>query len=146
MSSTIRTLMRSATAGRLLGSLRLLRNVGVDRLDEERREDSVLVEQGLQDDAVRRRGLSGVCRIPQDEIDRARRSGEEDRLGLRIGDAEDDQLRRAAERRTRGRRAGASRRGRSPGTWRVDRAEDLEVLEQDRSLDGDRPQAVIVAV
>src|SRR3990172_7931318 len=86
MSSTIRTLMRSAIVP--LGSLLRRRQDGLDELG---RQDPVLVDEGLEDHAVGDLGEPGVFRRAQDDIERAGGPAEQQDLRLGRRDREDQQ-------------------------------------------------------
>src|SRR5258705_6737789 len=150
MSSTIRTLMRSVIGARLSlsgwttgrGGRLLLLQRGRDRdLDDLRRQDAVLVHEGLQDHAGDVDSLSGVRQRAQDGVERAGRAGVQQDLRLFRGDGEDEQLVGARDARLLG---GGRRGGLALGRCRgrsVEDADDLDVLEQERELDAQRVDA-----
>src|SRR5690349_21500541 len=105
MSSTIRTLMRSLIAaglpywGRMTATRPwLLLERGRDRdLDDLGRQDTVEIDEGLEDHARGLDCLSGVRRRAQDRVERAGRASEQEHLGLRGSDRKDEQLVRARD-------------------------------------------------
>ena len=108
------------------------------------------VNERLQDDAAGLRGNAGIERRAQDDVQRAGGAGEEHHLGLCGGDGEDEQLGQPRDARS-GTRCGLAI---GPGGRRRDRrlddADDLDVLEQQRQLDAqwvdagdDRDRAVV---
>ena len=110
-------------------------------LDDLRRQDAVVVDQGLQDDAGGLDGHAGIGRRAEDHVEGTRGPGEEQDLGLGRRDRQDEELVRARD----GRRGA---RGRLPfralGRGRDglrDDADDLDVLQQQRELDAERVDA-----